>query len=99
MGAQLDEALLLVLAEGAEDLGSVQQVGVGVDLAGVEGEKRGVEEERPPVAIDEEQQGEETLDRCFWQDVLELELAKNSARREITYVVEFVAQINGVDVV
>lgn len=70
VAAQFDEALLLVLTESAEDLGGVQQVRVGVDLVGVEGKQRSVEEERPPVAVDQEQKRQERLDGGLRKDIL-----------------------------
>lgn len=59
--------------------------GAAVDslLLGVPGEQRQVENKRQPVAVDEEQEGEEAVDGSFGDNV----------------GVETVAQVNGVDVV
>lgn len=52
-----------------ENLRSIQQMGVVNDLVNVVSEERQVEDERDPVAVDQEQEGEETVDGCFRDDV------------------------------
>lgn len=59
--AELDKGLLLVDVELAEDLGSIQEVGVLENLLHVPGEQRQVENESDPVAIDQEQESQETV--------------------------------------
>jgi len=81
--SELDEGFLFVDVELAEDLGSVKKVGVVNDLLDVPGKKRQVEDQGQPVAVDQEQEGEETMNSSFGDNV----------------GVEAVAEVNGVDVV
>jgi hypothetical protein len=83
MEAKLDEGFLLVDVQLAEDLGSIQQVGVANDLLDVPSEKRNVEQKRQPVAIDQEKECQESVYGSLGDDV----------------GVETVAEVDRVDVV
>lgn len=80
---QLDERFLLVHIQLAENLGRIQQVLVVVDLLRIEGEEGQVQDNRKPVAIDHEEEGQESVDGSFGDDV----------------GVETVAQVDRIDVV
>jgi hypothetical protein len=81
--AKLDEGFLLVDVQLAEDLGSIQQVGVASNLLDVPSEKRNVEQKRQPVAIDQEEERQKSVYSSLGDDV----------------GVEAVAKVDGVDVV
>jgi len=80
---KLEERLLLVDVELAEDLGGVEKVGVLEDLLRVPGQEREVQDQRQPVAVDQEQESEESVNGGFGDDV----------------GVEAVAEVDRVDVV
>jgi hypothetical protein len=69
MEAELDERLLLVDVQLAEDLGSIQQVGVLEDLLDVPGEQRKVQDQSQPISVNEEEEGQETVYRSLGDDV------------------------------
>jgi hypothetical protein len=58
----------------------VQKEGVLLD---VEREKRQIKQKRNPVAVDKEEEGQEAMDRGFWNDVC----------------IEAIAEVNGIDIV
>jgi len=66
---ELDERLLLVHVELPEDLRSVEQVLVLEDLLRVPGQEGQVKDERHPVAVDQEQEGQESVDTGLGDDV------------------------------
>lgn len=66
---ELDEGFLFVYVELAEDLGGVEQMGVVDDLLDVPSEERQVENQRQPVTVDKEQEGEEAVDSGFGDNV------------------------------
>lgn len=53
----------------AEDLSSVQKVGVVNDLVDVISQERQVENECHPVAIDQEEEGQKAMDGCLRDDI------------------------------
>lgn len=53
----------------AEDLRSVQQMGVVHDLIDIVSQERQVEDKSNPVAIDQEHEGQEAMNGCFGDDV------------------------------
>ena len=53
----------------AENLSSVQEVGVVDDLVDVVGNEGQVEDERNPVAVDKEEESQEAVDCGLWNDV------------------------------
>lgn len=83
METKLDERLSLVLAQSSEDLCSVQKVRLGVNSVDVPCQQGEVDQERPPVAADEEKSGQEPMNHHLGQNV----------------PIETVAQVNGVDIV
>lgn len=83
METKLDERLSLVLAQSSEDFRGVQKVRLGVNSVDVPCQQGEVDQERPPVAADEEKSGEESVDHHLGENV----------------PIETVAQVNGVDVV
>lgn len=80
---KLDERFLLVHVELAEDLGRIQEVLVLEDLLRIENKQRQVQDDSKPVSVDDEQEGQESVNGGFGDDV----------------GVETVAEINRVDVV
>lgn len=52
-----------------KDLRSIQQVGVVDNLINIIPQQRQVEDKRDPVAVDQKQKGEETMDGGFRDDV------------------------------
>jgi TPP-dependent indolepyruvate ferredoxin oxidoreductase alpha subunit len=83
MEAELDEGFPLVDVELAENLSGVQKVLVVKDLLSVVGEQRQVQDNRKPVAIDNEQEGQESMNSSLGDNV----------------GVETVAEFDGVEVV
>lgn len=89
MNVQLPEDLSSIQKVGVVDDPGVRLVRVHDDekglvlLLGVPGEEREVEDQRDPVTIDQEQEGQETMHSSLGNDV----------------GVESVAEVNGVDVV
>lgn len=81
--AELGEGFLLVNVKLAENLSGVQEVGVVNDLLDVPGNKGHVEDERQPVTVDKEKEGQETVNGDFGDDV----------------GVKAVAEVNRVDVI
>jgi hypothetical protein len=81
--AKLDEGFLLMDVELAENLGSIQEMGVVDDLLDVPCEERDVEQQGHPVAVDQEEQRQESVHSGLGNDVR----------------VEAVAEVDGVDVV
>jgi len=80
---ELGERFLLVDIQLAEDLGGVKQMSVVNDLLNIPSKERQVEDKRQPVSVDEEQEGHETMDGDFGENV----------------GVEAVAEVNGVDII
>lgn len=62
-------AYLLMHVQLAEDLRGIQQMGVVNDLVDIVSQERQVEDESDPVAIDQEQEGEEAVNGGFGDDV------------------------------
>lgn len=81
--AELDERFLLMNVELSENLGRIQEMLVFEDLLCVPGKERQVEEQGDPVTVHEEENGEESVDSSFGDDV----------------GVEAVAEVDRVDVV
>jgi len=81
--AKLDEGFLLMDVELSENLGRVKEVLVLEDFLCVPGKQRQVEDQGDPVPVDEEQNGDESVDGSFGDNV----------------GVEAVAKVNRVDVV
>lgn len=67
----------------AENLGGVKEMGILNDLLGVPGEQWDIEDKGYPIAVDEEQKREKTVNSCFRDNI----------------GVEAIAKVNGVDVV
>jgi hypothetical protein len=67
----------------AENLGGVKEMGILNDLLGVPGEQWDIEDKGYPIAVDEEQKCEKTVNSCFRDNI----------------GVEAIAKVNGVDVV
>jgi hypothetical protein len=80
---QLEERLLLMDVELAEDFSRIEEMSVVNDLLDVPAKERQVENKRHPVAVDEEKEGQETMHSSLGDDV----------------GVKSVAEINGVNVV
>lgn len=80
---QLDEALLLVLGQGSEDLSSVQHMVLLQNLVSVVGKQRRVQQKHKPVSIDKEENSHDGV--------------KTSLRNKPW--VQLVTQLNWVDVV
>jgi len=83
METELEKGFLLVYIQLPEDLSGVQKMCVIQDFLDVEGEERCVEEQRDPVAIDKEEEGQEAMDGSFRYNVC----------------VETVAEINRINIV
>jgi len=80
---KLGKRFLLMNIELPEDLGGVEEMGVIDNLLDVPGQERQVQDQRHPVSVDKEKEGQETMDGDFRDDV----------------GVEAVAEVNRVDVI
>lgn len=69
METELDKRFPLVDIELPEDLSCVQKMLVIEDLLSIVSEKRQVQDNRKPVAIDNEQEGQESVNGSFGDDV------------------------------
>jgi len=67
--SELDERFFLVHIQLSEDFSGIEKMGVINNLLDIEGKEWKVENQRNPISIDEEQKGEETMNRSFWNDV------------------------------
>ena len=83
METQLDERLLLVLGQGSENLGSIQEMVLVEELVDVVGQQGEVQQEGEPVAIDQEQSSDEGMQTGFRNEPW----------------IQLVTQLNWVDVV
>lgn len=83
METELGEGFPLVYIQLAEDLRRIQEVRVAHNLVHVVGQGRQVEDERDPVPVDEEEEGQESMHRGLGDDIC----------------VETVAEVDGVDVI
>lgn len=83
MECQLDEALFLVYIQLSEDLSRIKQVLILHNLLSIPGKQRQVEDQGDPVPVDKEQNGQESVNGGFGNDVS----------------VEAVAEVDRVDVV
>lgn len=81
--AKLEERFLLVNIELAEDLSRIEEMSVVDNLLDVPAKERQVENERDPVTVDEEEEGQETVHSSLGDDI----------------GIESVAEVNGVNVI
>lgn len=80
---QLEETFLLVFGQSSKDLSSIQQVVFFVKFVDVESKQWQIEQKGKPVPIDQEQNGQKSMDGGFWNNV----------------IVQFVAKFNWVDII
>lgn len=80
---QLEETFLLVFGQSSKDLSSIQQVVFFVKFVDVESKQWQIEQKGKPVPIDQEQNGQKSMDWGFWNNV----------------IVQFVAKFNWVDII
>lgn len=81
--AKLEERFLLVNIELAEDLSRIEEMSVVNNLLDVPAKERQVENERDPVTVDEEEEGQETVHSSLGDDI----------------GIESVAEVNGVNII
>lgn len=83
MEGQLDEALLLVLGQGSEDLSGIQQMVLFQHLVGIVSKQWQVQQEHKPVTINEEENSHDRM--------------QTSLRKEAG--VQFVTQLDWIDII
>jgi len=81
--AKLEERFLLVNIELAEDFSRIEEMSVVNNLLDVPAKERQVENERDPVTVDEEEEGQETVHSSLGDDI----------------GIESVAEVNGVNII
>lgn len=100
---QLDETLLLMLGQGSEDLGGIQQVVLGGHLVDVVSKQWQVQQEHEPVSVDKEKHSHDGMQASLgnepwvqlmtqlnWVDVITLQVGVHDGEENLGKQVECV---------